>query len=113
MAIESGTKVRRETSLENSIAQKNGSRTRAMLRDHRGLNIERRIKAVFWWCYMHSPEPLSANELLKVMPTDKSIADIYNRLSPQKKIDASIPTWGDAIVWSEFHNSSSFPESWN
>jgi len=39
------------------------ARLRAMLRDHRGLNIERRIKAVFWWCYMHSPEPLSANEL--------------------------------------------------
>ena len=89
------------------------ARLRAMLRDHRGLNIERRIKAVFWWCYMHSPEPLSANELLKAMPTDKSIADIYNRLSPQKKIDASIPTWGDAIVWNELHKSVQYPELWN
>ena len=61
---------------------------RAMLRDHRGLNIERRIKAAFWWCYMHSPEPLSAKELLKVMPTDRSIAEIYKRLSPQKKIES-------------------------
>ena len=89
------------------------ARLRAMLRDHRGLNIERRIKAVFWWCYMHSPEPLSANELIKVMPTDKSIADIYNRLSPQKKIDGSIPTWGDAIVWNELHKSVQYPELWN
>ena len=89
------------------------ARLRAMLRDHRGLNIERRIKAVFWWCYMHSPEPLSANELLKVMPTDKSITDIYDRLSPRKKIDGSIPTWGDAIVWNEFHKSAQYPELWN
>ena len=58
------------------------------------------LKAAFWWCYMHSPEPLSAKELLKVMPTDGSIAEVYKRLSPQKKIESSIPTWGDAIVWS-------------
>ena len=49
---------------------------RAMLRNHRGLSIERRIKAVYWWCYMHSPEPLSASEILKLMPTDK-----YSRTS--------------------------------
>ena len=100
-------------STNNQIEGGVNARLRAMLRDHRGLNIERRIKAVFWWCYMHSPEPLSANELLKVMPTDKSIMDIYNRLSPQKKIDGSIPTWGDAIVWNELHRSGSFPELWN
>ena len=51
---------------------------RAMLRNHRGLSVERRIKAVFWWCYMHSPKPLSLSEILKVMPTDKSISTIYN-----------------------------------
>ncbi len=28
---------------------------RDMLHNHRGLSIERRIKAVYWWCYMHSP----------------------------------------------------------
>ena len=38
------------------------SRIRALLRDHRGLSVDRRIKAVFWWRYMHSPEPLSASE---------------------------------------------------
>lgn len=28
---------------------------REMLRVHRGLPLERRLKAVYWWCYMHSP----------------------------------------------------------
>ena len=100
-------------STNNRIEGGVNARLRAMLRDHRGLNIERRIKAVFWWCYMHSPEPLPAPELLDVMPTDKSISEIYNRLTPQKKLDGSIPTWGDAIVWSELHKSSAYPELWN
>lgn len=100
-------------STNNQIEGGVNARLRAMLRDHRGLNVERRIKAAFWWCYMHSPEPLPANELIKVMPTDKSISEIYDRLAPQKKVDGSIPTWGDAIVWSELHRSGPYPELWN
>jgi len=100
-------------STNNQIEGGVNARLRAMLRDHRGLNIERRIKAAFWWCYMHSPKPLSAKELLKVMPTDGSIAEIYKRLSPQKKIESSIPIWGDAIVWSELHRTTPYPELWS
>ena len=67
---------------------------RTMLRNHRGMSIERRIKAVFWWCYMHSPNPLSNAEILKVMPTNKSISDIYHTIHEQSRLEASIPTWG-------------------
>ena len=81
---------------------------RAMLRDHRGLSIERRIKAVFWWCYMHSPRPLPYDELIKVMPTDKSIAKIYKEMSERQSLEEEIPTWGDAIVWSDLHNYDIF-----
>ena len=107
------TEIEKIPSTNNQIEGGVNARLRAMLRDHRGLNIERRIKAVFWWCYMHSPEPLSANELIRVMPTDKSISDIYNRLAIQKKVDSSIPAWGDAVVWSELHKSGPYPELWN
>ena len=61
------------------------SRLREMLRNHRGLSIERRIKAVYWWCYMHSPEPLSLSEIVKIMPTDKSIAAIYQRMNDKSR----------------------------
>lgn len=54
----------------NSIEGGVNARLRAMLRDHRRLSIERRPKAVFWWCYTHSPDPLPAAEILRVMPTD-------------------------------------------
>ena len=78
---------------------------RAMLRQHRGLSVEKRIKAVFWWCYMHSPKPLSPAEILKVMPTNKSISDIYNTMNERSRLEDSIPTWGDAIVWGELHKT--------
>ena len=86
---------------------------REMLRNHRGLSIERRIKAVFWWCYRHSPEPLSASELLKVMPTDKSIAAIYQKMNEKKRLEKSLSVWGDAIVWSELHNVDKTFNDWD
>ena len=100
-------------STTNQIEGGINSRLRAMLRDHRGLSIERRIKAVFWWCYMHSPEPLSASEILNSMPTDKSIADTYKRMTAQEKLSESIPTWGDAVVWGELHRTSDYPVYWD
>ena len=100
-------------STNNQIEGGINSRLRAMLRDHRGLSVERRIKAVFWWCYMHSPKPLSASDILKTMPTDKSIADIYKRMTNQEKLSGTIPEWGDAIVWGELHRSTDYPSYWD
>ena len=100
-------------STNNQIEGGINARLRAMLRDHRGLSVERRVKAVFWWCYMHSPDPLSSHEILNSMPTDKSIADIYKRMTRQERLSGSIPHWGDSIVWSEFHKTTDFPNSWN
>lgn len=62
---------------------------------------------------MHSPEPLSASELLKEMPTDKSITQFYEKLPEKSRVDKSIPGWGDAIVWSEFHHASDYPVLWD
>lgn len=107
------SKIDNIPSTTNRIEGGINSRLRAMLRDHRGLSIERRIKAFFWWCYMHSPRPLSATEILKVMPTDKSIADTYRRMTAHEKKDSSIPHWGDAVVWGELHRSSNYPIYWD
>ena len=86
---------------------------RTMLREHRGLSVERRIKAVFWWCYQHSPKPLSSSEILKIMPTDQSIAEIYQRLNRKHRVDTSIPGWGDGIVWSELHSVDKTLSYWD
>ncbi len=100
-------------STNNKIEGGINARLRAMLRTHRGLSVERRIKAVFWWCYMHSPESLSARELLKTMPTEESISKIYNRMSKQEKLSKDIPDWGDAIAWGELHMSRKYPSPWD
>lgn len=100
-------------STNNQIEGGINAQLRAMLREHRGLSIERRLKAIFWWCYMHSPDPLPAAEILKVMPTDKSIADIYKRMFKKYKVDNTIPSWGDGIVWEEFHKSVDYPVYWD
>lgn len=87
---------------------------RAMLRNHRGLSVERRIKAVFWWCYQHTERPLLPNEILEIMPTNKSISTIYDSMNDKSRLEKSIPTWGDAIVWSDLHNyDRSFSEFWD
>ena len=47
---------------------------------------------------MHSPNPLSNAEILKVMPTNKSISNIYHTIHEQSRLEASSPSWDDAIV---------------
>lgn len=96
-------------STNNRIEGAINAQIRAMLRNHRGMSIERRIKAVFWWCYMHTEKPLSPREILKVMPTDRSISTIYNTMNARARLEKSIPTWGDAIVWNELHHSDPYP----
>lgn len=87
---------------------------RAMLRNHRGLSVERRIKAAFWWCYFHTAKPLPFSEILKVMPTNKSISDIYNSMNEQEKLSASVPGWGQAIMWGELHKSEfNYSHEWD
>ncbi len=70
--IESGSLPSTNNRIEGGVS----ARLRAMLRDHRGLSIERRIKAIFWWCCMHSLNPLLVAEILRIMPTDRSVAAI-------------------------------------
>ncbi len=62
---------------------------------------------------MHTQKPLCASDLIKTMPTDKSIAEIYKKMTSKGSLENSIPTWGDAIVWNELHLSSNIPRNWD
>ena len=81
---------------------------RSMLRNHRGMSSIRRIKAVYWWCYMHTECPLSAAEILKKMPKDKDIDLLYETYAEHPKA-TDAPTWGEAPVWKEFHHETPYP----
>ncbi len=54
-----------------------------------------------------------ASEILKTMPTNKSIADIYKKMTAKEKLENTIPMWGDAVVLSELHHSSGYPIYWD
>ena len=82
---------------------------RDMLRNHRGLSELRRIKAVFWWCYMHTETPLEPAEMLRSMPRNKDLQTLINAFRPKSRESIYPDTYGNAVVWSELHHSDSYP----
>ena len=88
-----------------------------MLRLHRGLSTTREIKAIFWRCYLHAECPLVPADILKVMPTDDDIDQLYNRPTRNEKLSSDIPKWGDVILWSDLHfidqNYDTFRHDWD
>ena len=69
----------------NNAVESVNARLRDMLRHHRGLPLLHRIKAIFWWCYMHTENPLSAAETLRVMPTDDDVDGLFTAASSGSK----------------------------
>ena len=100
-------------SMNNRLEGGINAQIRNVLRDHRGMSSMRRAKAVFWWCYMHSECPLPAAEILKAMPTDEDIVEVYRQsvYEPQKREGPA--EWGDGLVWSELHHSSQWRLDWD
>lgn len=86
---------------------------RAILRDHRGMRLMRRVKAIYWWCYMHTENPLPSAQILKVMPTDQEIQARYDAIGQMERHQRSISQWGDAIAWNELHKTGPYPMDWD
>lgn len=86
---------------------------RDMLRKHRGMSALRRVKAAFWWCHMHSECPMSPAELLRTMPTDDEIAELYRKASCGAQRSEGPQIWGDGLAWNELHHSSPWRTDWD
>ena len=97
----------------NNAVESLNARLRAMLREHRGLSLERRIKAVHWWCYMHTECPLPAAEILRVMPTDEGIAKEMRAIGYEDRARVGPQKWGDGLVWEELHRSTPWRRDWD
>lgn len=97
----------------NQIEGGVNAQLRSMLRNHKGLPLERRLKAIYWWCYMHSPKVLPLARILDVMPTDENIRDAYRELLSRQQLEGCIPRWGDAVAWSELHLSTTNGHPWD
>ncbi len=95
----------------NKIEGGVNAQLRSILRDHRGMSLIRRIKAVFWWCYMHTECPAPVSEILRSMPKDEDIDLLYETYVSAPPSEREPVEWGDGIVWSELHLSTPYPYS--
>ena len=74
-----------------------------MLREHRGLRLTRRAKAVMWWCLMHTERPPSPAEILTTMPTDETIAVAHRAAEEAREAERACSMWGTAVEWRDLH----------
>ena len=96
----------------NQIESTN-ARLRQMLRDHRGMRLTRRMKAVFWWCNTHSAHPQPAATILATMPTDAALENAWYQTCQTHQATATIPGWGDAICFNELHHTTPYHNTWD
>ena len=90
-------------STNNPIESLN-AQLREMLRLHRGLPLLHRVKAVMWWCYMHTEDPKGPAEILRCMPRDEDVDGLFAIASGEgRHSDGSPERYGKAIDWNEFH----------
>lgn len=101
------------SAMNNQIEGAVNSSLRQMLRDHRGMRLTRRIKAIFWRCYMHTENPLPAAQILKTMPTDTDIENAWQQASLKHQTSEIIPKWGDVVAWNELHHSTPYNNTWD
>jgi len=88
----------------NNAVESVNARLRDMLRHHRGLPLIHRIKAIFWWCYVNTENPLPAAEILRIMPTDDDVDGLFSKASGGRTGSTGAPTEYDkGIIWEEFH----------
>ena len=93
----------------NNAVESVNARLRDMLRHHRGLPLLHRVKAIFWWCYMHTENPLPAAEILRVMPTDDDVdGSVCIRIKKIETTGWAPEEYGAGIVWEEFHMPTNY-----
>lgn len=94
-------------STNNVIEGKINAQIRNMLRAHRGLATMHRVKAVFWWCYLHSEFKVSEAEMLKTMPRDEDVKGLFALASSPEDRSSGVPAEFDNATpeWSELHKS--------
>ena len=91
-------------STNNAIEGGVNAQLRRLLRNHSGMTTMHRVKAVFWWCYMHTECPMPAAETLRMMPTDDEVDGLFaNASGSEEKVGAPPEGHGTGIVWCEFH----------
>lgn len=75
-------------------------------------SIMRRIKTIFWWCYMHSEAPLSYADALQAMPDDEQVLEWGRQAAKAYETGEDVARWGTGVIWSELHMCGSKATGW-
>lgn len=86
---------------------------RSVLSEHRGLKPDRRIKAVFWWRYLHTECPLAFAEILRTMPADATVAEFYQVADSASKEEQVFARSSTVVQWSDLHASGRYRVDWD
>jgi hypothetical protein len=92
----------------NNRIESLNAQLRILVRNHRGLSLIRRIKAIHWYCSRHTHNPLPLDHVLENCWTDQEITNLYQQAwqNQPEQIWAltGIPMrYGTGIQWNEFH----------
>ena len=88
----------------NAIESMNG-RIRAMLRNHRGLSLLKRIHAICWWCYLNTSKPRDKSWIVTHSFTSKRIEQLYRQAWERSNQGLSEDHMRRAIEWWCYFNS--------
>ncbi len=88
------------------------SQIREMIHLHRGMSTTRRIKAIFWWCYMHMECPDTFSEILRSMPTEQDIDALQRHYAQRNSFNIGPAEFDTGLSWTDFHNSDPY-QDWN
>lgn len=101
-------------SKNNAIEGGVNAQLRSMLRDHRGLSTTRRVKAVLWWCLMHTEDPPTAAQILREAKTDEEVEEMFRQASRRGLAEDGGPQrWGTEVAWRELHEPGAWRSDWD
>lgn len=86
----------------NNVIESWNARIRAMLRAHRGMSPDRRIKAVCRWCHQHTECPESDRWLVDNAPTVEQV----ERMRAAAGDGAGDDGYGTGTEWKELHRAA-------
>ena len=107
---EHGEKIGSLPSTNNRIEGGINTQLRTMLKHHRGMSINHQLRAIGWWLHMHTAQPLTPAQLLRLMPTDTDITRQYEAIATRLYKDTKHETYN--VQWHELHTTDPYKNNY-
>ena len=96
----------------NNYIESANAQIRAMLRAHRGMKLSHQVRAIGWWCLTRSSDCPPPAQLLRMLPTDKTIEAAYRSAWRKEHERKHKNPYGTELNYTEFHTSAPWLEKY-